>query len=87
MPAPVLSARALSRATLARQLLLDRGRRAGTVAATWTIRRADDMAALEVQPLRPLAAADRAAVEEEVQRLLTFTDSERAPVVRVHPPK
>jgi hypothetical protein len=45
------------------------------------------MAALEVQPLRPLAAADRAAVEEEVQRLLTFTDSERAPVVRVHPPK
>jgi hypothetical protein len=55
----------------------------GTVAATWSIRRADDTAALEVQPLRPLAAADRAAVEDEAQRLLAFTDPERAPVLRV----
>jgi hypothetical protein len=38
---------------------------------------------LEVQPLRPLAAADRAAVEDEAQRLLAFTDPERAPVLRV----
>jgi hypothetical protein len=55
----------------------------GTVAATWSIRRADDTAVLEVQPLRPLAAADRAAVEDEAQRLLAFTDPQRAPVLRV----
>jgi Winged helix DNA-binding domain len=55
----------------------------GTVAATWSIRRAGDMAALEVQPLGPLTAADRAAVEDEAQRLLAFTDPEHAPVLRV----
>jgi hypothetical protein len=59
----------------------------GTVAATWSMHRADDMAALEVQPLRPLAAADRAAVEDEAQRLLAFTEPERAPVLRVQPLK
>jgi hypothetical protein len=29
---------------------------------------------LTVQPLRPLTTADRAAVEAEAYRLLTFTD-------------
>jgi hypothetical protein len=45
------------------------------------------MAALDVLPLRPLAAAVRAVVEGEAQRLLVLTDAEHAPVVRVQPPK
>ncbi|HMG41191.1 MAG TPA: winged helix DNA-binding domain-containing protein [Acidimicrobiales bacterium] len=49
----------------------------GTVAATWTVARPDgrddDSVVLAVQPLRPLAPADRAAVEAECDRLLAFT--------------
>jgi hypothetical protein len=45
----------------------------GTVAAMWSASRAHDAAVLTVQPLRPLSAADRAAVEAEADRLLGFT--------------
>jgi hypothetical protein len=48
----------------------------GTVAATWTQSRTDDVAALTVQPLRPLSSSDRSAVEAEADRLLAFTNSD-----------
>lgn len=46
----------------------------GTVAATWTRNRTTDVARLSVHPLRRLPAADRAAIEADAHRLLTFTD-------------
>jgi hypothetical protein len=57
----------------------------GTVAATWSVARADDAAVLTVRPLRPLARADRDEVEAEARRLLAFTDPERRAVVRINP--
>lgn len=57
----------------------------GTVAATWSIARADDAAVLTVRPLRPLARADRDEIEAEARRLLGFTDPERTAVVRITP--
>jgi hypothetical protein len=57
----------------------------GTVAATWSVARADDAAVLTVRPLRPLARADRDEVEAEARRLLAFTDPERTAEVRFGP--
>lgn len=57
----------------------------GTVAATWSISRADGAAVLTVQPLRPLAPIDRDDVEAEAHLLLAFTDPERVPVVQMKP--
>lgn len=56
----------------------------GTVAATWTVSRADDTAVLTVQPMRPLSPAERDDIEAEAHRLLAFTDPERSAVVRTH---
>ncbi|MFI9403720.1 winged helix DNA-binding domain-containing protein [Nocardia sp. NPDC052316] len=44
----------------------------GTVAAIWTRTRIDDTEVLTVRPLRPLALADRAAIETEAHNLLAF---------------
>jgi hypothetical protein len=55
----------------------------GTVAATWSIDRAAGTAVLTVQPLRPIAPADHAAVEAEAERLLAFTDPDSRPDVRI----
>lgn len=53
--------------TGARFVLVD-----GRVAATWTVERADEMPTLHIAPLTPLATAERDAVTEEGERLLTF---------------
>jgi hypothetical protein len=46
----------------------------GTVAAMWSVARADGRATMTVEPFRPLAPADRDAVEAEAHRLMVFTD-------------
>ena len=57
----------------------------GTVAAMWTVTRTDGAATLAVEPFRPLAAADRDAVEAEAHRLLEFTDPGARHAVRLLP--
>ena len=44
----------------------------GFVQGTWTIGRADDVARLTIEPLRSLTKAERAAVTEEGERLVSF---------------
>jgi hypothetical protein len=46
----------------------------GRVAATWSIARARTSVTLEIDPLKRLAKQDRAALGEEGERLLAFTD-------------
>ena len=46
----------------------------GRVAATWSIVRARTSVTLEIDPLKRLAKRDRAALGEEGERLLSFTD-------------
>src|SRR5215207_6797598 len=48
----------------------------GTVAATWKIVRDRKRATLTIDPLRRIARKDRAALAEEAERLLAFTDPE-----------
>ena len=48
----------------------------GTVAATWRIERARRRVELTIEPLKRIAKADRAALAEEAERLLAFTDPE-----------
>jgi hypothetical protein len=50
----------------------------GFVQATWTIRRRRDAATLTIEPLRRLTKADRLAVAEEGERLLTFVAGDSA---------
>jgi hypothetical protein len=50
----------------------------GRVAATWRISRERTRATLLVDPLKKIARADRAALAEEGERLLAFTDPEAA---------
>ena len=54
----------------------------GTVAATWKIVRDRKRAVLTIDPLRRLAKRERAALAEEGERLLDFTDPEPAHDVR-----
>ena len=54
----------------------------GTVAATWKIVRDRKRAVLTIDPLRRLAKRERAALAEEGERLLEFTDPEPAHDVR-----
>ncbi|NEC71907.1 DNA glycosylase AlkZ-like family protein, partial [Streptomyces rochei] len=58
----------------ARVVLVD-----GRVAATWN----EDADTVTVAPLRPLAEADRAAVEEEGRALASFLSDGRSDRVRV----
>lgn len=44
----------------------------GTVAATWSVSRVEDIATMTVRPVRSLVAEDRAAVRAEADRLLRF---------------
>ena len=44
----------------------------GFVAAAWSLRRERSAATLEVQPLRPLASAERAGVAAEAEELVAF---------------
>jgi hypothetical protein len=48
----------------------------GTVAASWKIQRERTSATLSIDPVRRIAKSDRAALEEEGERLLAFTDPE-----------
>jgi hypothetical protein len=50
----------------------------GYVQATWAIKRGRDAATLTIEPLRRLTKADRLAVAEEGERLLTFAAGEAA---------
>ncbi|MQA98305.1 MAG: hypothetical protein GEV11_28275 [Streptosporangiales bacterium] len=51
----------------------------GTVAATWSVTRADGTATLTVRPLRPLTGAGRDAVEAEGAALLAFAHPDADP--------
>jgi hypothetical protein len=48
----------------------------GVVQATWNIKRGGDAATLTIEPLRRLSKADRLAVSQEGERLLTFAAKE-----------
>jgi hypothetical protein len=50
----------------------------GYVQGTWAIKRGRDAATLTIEPLRRLTKADRLAVAEEGERLLTFAAGEAA---------
>jgi hypothetical protein len=50
----------------------------GRVAATWKIVRRRAAATLEIEPLKRIARKDRAALVEEGERLLAFTDPDAA---------
>jgi hypothetical protein len=50
----------------------------GFVQATWNIKRRGDAATLTIEPLRRLSTADRLAVSQEGERLLTFAAKEAA---------
>jgi hypothetical protein len=50
----------------------------GFIQGTWTIKRSNDGAMLAVAPLKRLTKAERQAVAEEGERLLTFAASDAA---------
>jgi hypothetical protein len=50
----------------------------GFVKGTWTIKRTREAAILTIEPLQRLTKADRTAVTEEGERLLTFASPERS---------
>ena len=50
----------------------------GFVQGTWMIKRQRDAAALAIEPLRPFTAAEKKAVSQEGERLLTFAAGEAA---------